>query len=129
MKKLMELRFTEQIALTIAIFSAFLQFQKLRAWQKNPDAPGLAYEVQEAITDVLAKKTLHAKEQYHAKSILISGGAAANLRLREKLPSAIAPPIHLCTDNAVYIASYAFFRGKPTDWHEVTAIPDLSVEI
>ena len=101
----------------------------MREWKKYPNDPkSFAYEVQEAITDVLVEKTKRAAEQYKAKSILISGGVAANQRLREKLPSAIAPPINLCTDNAVYIASYAYFRGKPVDWHDVTAIPDLSVE-
>jgi len=106
----------------------------LREWQKQEkhnDAyiAGLAYEVQESITDVLVAKTKHAAEKFNAKSILISGGVAANLRLREKLSEAIAPPIYLCTDNAAYIASYAYFRGKPTSWHTVTAIPDLSVEV
>lgn len=106
----------------------------LREWKKQEThsekfIQSLAYEVQEAITDVLVAKTLRASEKYKAKSILISGGVAANLRLRKKLPSAIAPPINLCTDNAVYIASYAFFRGKPVDWHELTAVPDLSVEV
>jgi N6-L-threonylcarbamoyladenine synthase len=97
-----------------------------------------AYEVQEAITDVLVFKTLNAVDIYNAKSILISGGVAANLRLREKFRSTIndqrlminfyVPPINLCTDNAAYIAAYAFFRGNPVDWHTITAIPDLSVE-
>lgn len=97
----------------------------------------LAYEVQESITDVLVKKTLHAASIHQAKSILLSGGVAANLRLREKMNSAIkqynnitmfVPPVALCTDNAVYIASYAYFRGSPTNWHDITAVPDLSVE-
>ncbi len=106
----------------------------IREWKKQElhdkaYIAGLAYEVQEAITDVLEAKTKNAAEQYGAKSILISGGVAANLRLREKLPSAIAPTINLCTDNAVYIASYAFFRGTPVDWHKITAVPDLSVEV
>lgn len=93
----------------------------------------LAFEVQEAITDVLTSKTKSAAEKYGAKSILISGGVAANLRLREKFESVFenfhCPPVNLCTDNAVYIASYAFFRGTPADWHTITAVPDLSVEI
>lgn len=25
------------------------------------------------------------------------------------------------------IACYAFFRGEPTGWHKITAIPDLPV--
>lgn len=102
----------------------------LRAWQNNPKLiHELAYEVQEAITDVLVKKTLLAADKFDAKSILLSGGVASNLRLREKLPQAIVPPVNLCTDNAVYIAAYAFFRGKAEDWRTIQAVPDLSVEV
>lgn len=99
----------------------------------------LSYEVQESITDVLVQKTLRAVKTQKAKSILISGGVAANLRLREKFQSSIhaskltvnffVPPVSLCTDNAVYIASYAYFRGTPADWHTLTAIPDMNVEV
>ncbi|MCJ7826598.1 tRNA (adenosine(37)-N6)-threonylcarbamoyltransferase complex transferase subunit TsaD [Patescibacteria group bacterium] len=100
----------------------------------------LSYEVQEAITDVLVAKTMKAAEMYDAKSIMISGGVASNERLREKfIFSTISQPPHLpiqfhcpavelCTDNAAFIGSYAYFRGKKEDWHTVTAIPDLSVE-
>lgn len=100
----------------------------------------LSFEVQEAVTDVLVKKTLLAVEKYEAKSILISGGVAANLRLREKFNLSIvafhlspvnfyAPPPLLCTDNAGYIGAFAFFRGQAADWHTLEAIPDLSVEV
>lgn len=96
-----------------------------------------AYEIQEAITDVLVAKTMKAVSMHNAQSILLSGGVAANLRLREKFHQTLNssrlalyyPPISLCTDNAVYIASYAYFRGEPVDWHAVEAQPDLSVEI
>lgn len=105
----------------------------------QPDIATLAYEVQESITDVLVKKTLRAAKEYGAVSVLISGGVAANLTLREKFLSHIhtnhphiyffVPPVWLCTDNAVYIASYAYFRGEPVDWHDITAVPDLNVEV
>ncbi len=98
----------------------------------------LSYETEDAITDVLVKKTLMAAEKHGAKSILLSGGVAANIKLREKFISHIkqsqsslsfhVPPIELCTDNAVYIASCAFFMGNPTPWQEITATPDLTVE-
>jgi N6-L-threonylcarbamoyladenine synthase len=99
-----------------------------------------AYEVQEAITEVLVTKTIKAAELHNAQSILISGGVASNLRLRKKFHSTISqsthlpiqlfcPSIEFCTDNAAYIGSYAYFRGTPTDWHEITAVPDLRVEI
>lgn len=95
----------------------------------------LSYEVQETITDVLVKKTLRAAEDYSVSSILLSGGVSANTRLREKFGilgkqyRIHAPRIGLCTDNAVYIASYAFFRGKEAPWDTITALPDLSVEV
>lgn len=95
----------------------------------------LSFEVQEAITDVLVAKTINAAEKSNATSILISGGVAANLSLRDKFMkhnssfTFYAPSVSLCTDNAVYIASYAFFRGNAVDWHSVDAVPDLSVEV
>ena len=110
----------------------------LREWQKQEKPSDMivnafAVEVQEAITDVLVKKTKMAVEKYNAKSVLISGGVAANLRLRQKFENTFenffCPPVNLCTDNAVYIASYAYFRGSPVDWHDITAVPDLSVEV
>ena len=97
-----------------------------------------AYEVQETICDILVKKTMRAIEQQHASSLLLSGGVAANIRLREKLHKALtdynanfplfAPPIALCTDNAAYIGCYAYFRGTQISWENITAIPDLEVE-
>lgn len=105
----------------------------MREWKKHNDpelASAFAYEIQESITDVLVKKTLRAVKQFSAKSILLSGGVAANQRLREKFPVVIhVPPPALCTDNAVIIASYAYFRGKPMNWRKINATPDLSVEI
>jgi N6-L-threonylcarbamoyladenine synthase len=110
-----------------------------REWNKISDideelTSAFAYEVQESITDVLVAKTIHAAQIYTAKSILLSGGVSANLRLRDKFIlhdskfSIHMPPVSLCTDNAVYIGSYAYFRGKPVDWHTITAIPNMSVE-
>lgn len=110
----------------------------MREWQKHPThdkqlISSLAYEVQESITDVLVAKTMKAADQYNASSILIGGGVSANLRLREKFQNEkitfFAPPVELCTDNAAYIGSYAFFRGEPIDWHATHATPDLSVEV
>ncbi|MEK7544195.1 MAG: tRNA (adenosine(37)-N6)-threonylcarbamoyltransferase complex transferase subunit TsaD [Patescibacteria group bacterium] len=113
--------------------------------KKNTGSPirsgmtnAFAYEIQEAITDVLVEKTIRAAKQYGAKTILLSGGVAANQRLREKFSSTIqqynnltvvVPEVRLCTDNAVMISAAAYFFHKPTDWHEITAQPDLSVEI
>lgn len=94
---------------------------------KEPDKNFLAYEVQEAVTDVLVKKTLMAAEKFKVKNILLAGGVAANKRLREKLPQALVPPFNLCTDNAAYIASAAFFNFYPVTWEKVDADPSLDI--
>ncbi len=96
-----------------------------------------AQEIQESITDVLVNKTLKAAKIYQAKSLIITGGVAANQRLREKFNSQLTthnlqlfmPPAHFCVDSAAYIAAYAYFYGTPHPWHTVEAQPDLSVEV
>jgi N6-L-threonylcarbamoyladenine synthase len=120
----------------------------VREWKKHTQQShnenstlqaAFAYEIQESITDVLVKKTLHAAVDHNVVSILISGGVAANTRLREKFISTIqqsqthiaffAPPPMYCTDNALSIGSYAYYRGNSVDWRDIEAIPDMNVEI
>lgn len=107
----------------------------LREWQKDSQhISELAYEIQEAITDVLVVKTIKAAEQNNAQTILLAGGVAANQRLRDKFKektsiNIVFPSKDLCTDNAVTIGSAAYFIGKQVDWSDVSAIPNLSVEI
>jgi N6-L-threonylcarbamoyladenine synthase len=94
-----------------------------------------AYEIQKAITDVLVTKTIRATEQYQAKSVIVSGGVAANQRLKEKFTAygsqfaVVVPRAQLCVDSATYIAAYAYYQNKPQAWEDVTAVPDLSVEV
>jgi N6-L-threonylcarbamoyladenine synthase len=84
-----------------------------------PDAPPreeIAWAFQEAVCDVLARKTAAAAERTGVASVMLAGGVAANRRLRERLIEACAPlgiPVHipppaLCTDNAAMIAAAAF---------------------
>jgi len=96
----------------------------------------LSHEVEDSITDVLVKKTIGAAGTFGARSILLSGGVSANVRLREKFEGAVGneyalsyPPVGLCTDNAVYIGAYAYFRGVTKDWESINAYPDLPVEV
>lgn len=96
----------------------------------------LAYEIQEAITDVLVEKTLRASQKYQVKSILLAGGVAANTRLREKMFSKLSilhsklyiPAPRLCTDNAAYVASCAYFNFLPKPWQKIQANPSLEIE-
>lgn len=95
----------------------------------------LAFELQEAVTDVLISKLSKAADLHSAKSLILCGGVAANKRLREKfqnlsqkqsLPHFI-PAIKLCTDNAAYIAAAAYFNQTKTVWRDLKANPALSI--
>jgi N6-L-threonylcarbamoyladenine synthase len=95
----------------------------------------MAFEIQEAITDVLVAKTFKAAEKYQVKSILIGGGVAANSRLREKFTTydqklttkLFIPDKKFCTDNAASIASTAFFNYHPIPWQKIKADPELEI--
>ena len=101
------------------------------------NVPQLAAEVQEAIVDVLVEKTLRAVRKFKPKSLLLAGGVAANSRLRDKFELAIShqsltvdfrvPPPKLCTDNAVYIAGYAYFVNSSSRWENIEANPELTI--
>lgn len=91
----------------------------------------MAYEIQEAITDVLVAKTESAVNFYLPKSVLVVGGVSANTALREKMQekfeNLFIPPIKYCTDNAAYIASCAFYNYKPVPWQKIIADPGLEI--
>ncbi len=93
----------------------------------------LAFATQDAIVDVIIKKTMKAVGKYNVKSVLISGGVAANQSLRDRFKihceklnvEFFAPSRNLCTDNAAMIASAAYFNNQPLSWKEITADPEL----
>ena len=76
----------------------------------------VAASFQQAAIDVLIKKTAKAAEEYSVKSIMLSGGVAANKALRRKLKakssklkaSFFVAPTKFNTDNAVMIAVAAY---------------------
>jgi N6-L-threonylcarbamoyladenine synthase len=107
--------------------------------QHNPDdqtIKDLARATQDAIIDVLIKKTIKAAKQYDVNAILLSGGVAANQTLRDHFSSLtthlpfklFSPEKNLCTDNAAMIAAAAYFTYKPVDWNLITANPELYFE-
>lgn len=82
------------------------------------DVPELAAAFQEAVVDVLATKTVRAAQELGVRQVVLAGGVAANLALRERLDTALTPldialrypPVAFCTDNAAMIASAGYFH-------------------
>jgi N6-L-threonylcarbamoyladenine synthase len=77
----------------------------------------IAASFQEAVVDVLVKKTLRAIKQYSPKSFLLAGGVSANRALRARLydsiPSEVSvhiPELRYCMDNAAMIAAAGVHR-------------------
>ncbi|OGY28906.1 MAG: hypothetical protein A3F33_00010 [Candidatus Woykebacteria bacterium RIFCSPHIGHO2_12_FULL_43_10] len=89
----------------------------------------LACSIEEAIVEVLVKKTVKAAKEYGTKEIALGGGVVANRRLREAMKEnwdcVHIPPPSLCTDNASVIAAAAFYNQKEIPWQEVKADPSL----
>lgn len=82
----------------------------------------IAWEFQEAVTDILTKKCLKALKQTKLKRLVVSGGVGANRRLRERLNLETAvrglsvsyPRLEFCTDNGAMIAFAGAMRLKDT---------------
>ncbi len=101
------------------------------------DVALLAASFQESIVDVLAVKTRMAAQQYQVKQVILAGGVAANLSLRERMAQELQPlgirlsypPIAFCTDNAAMIASAAFFHLNLGERHgmDLDVQPGLSL--
>ncbi|GBR51972.1 O-sialoglycoprotein endopeptidase [Neokomagataea thailandica NBRC 106555] len=82
-------------------------------------AADIAASFQRAVADVMADRTQHAIRLLpEATAIVVAGGVAANKRLRRTLEDIaaehalpfLAPPLRLCTDNAVMVGWAALER-------------------
>ncbi len=104
-------------------------------------------ETQQAIIDVLIKKTLQAAQEFKVKSIILGGGVISNEQLRIqfskkikelKIPAKLLIPAReFCPDNATMIASAAYFKyinltnkqkdGLKNNWKKIKANPNLEI--
>jgi N6-L-threonylcarbamoyladenine synthase len=86
-------------------------------------AEDLAASFQETVVEMLIRPTLAAARELNVSTIALTGGVAANSRLRSRLTEAaaeegrgvIAPSLRYCTDNAAMIAmagSWRLLRGE-----------------
>ena len=98
----------------------------------------IAASFQAAVVDVLVKKTKRAAQKIKAKTILLGGGVAANNKLRTSLQqmcdSDIPPqkllvaPKRYCTDNAVMVASLAYYKFRAGLFADLTLEPKAHSE-
>ncbi|MDI6883119.1 MAG: tRNA (adenosine(37)-N6)-threonylcarbamoyltransferase complex transferase subunit TsaD [Patescibacteria group bacterium] len=96
----------------------------------------MAKEIQQAIIDVLIKKTIRAAKNYKAKTIILGGGVVANQEFRKQLGTIIKkqlpntyylkPKTCFCTDNAAMVALAGYFnKNKKKNWKEIKANANL----
>ncbi len=95
----------------------------------------ICYALQDAIFNVLVKKTVRAAKLYKCSTILLGGGVSASNTLPEYFNSSIekeglkikviTPEKEFSTDNGAMIGTYALLNYKPQDWHNVSANPEL----
>lgn len=76
--------------------------------KQPPRVNDMAASFQQAVIDVLVKKTFRAAEEYKVKTVMLAGGVAANSELRKHFQHVPSP--ELCTDNGAMIATAAYYR-------------------
>ena len=96
----------------------------------------LAASFQRIAIETVVDKTLLAYKEFNPASVVIAGGVACNLELRELLKKQLpidivyAPP-NLCTDNGAMIACLACYQVmeklKPIDPFKININPSLSM--
>lgn len=87
---------------------------------REPRIEDVCASFQEAVVDVLVEKSVRAAVEFEVPTIFLSGGVAANSRLRDVLQSAcnqaevklFSPSLEYCTDNAAMVASCGFHRYR-----------------
>lgn len=82
----------------------------------------------DAIADVLSKKTLRAARERGIDTVVLCGGAAANLQIRERFDEKadglriVYPGLRLCTDNAAMVAGIGY-QHHIRDEHAPMSLP------
>ncbi|MFH1938052.1 MAG: tRNA (adenosine(37)-N6)-threonylcarbamoyltransferase complex transferase subunit TsaD [Patescibacteria group bacterium] len=100
----------------------------------------MAASFQQAAIDVLINKTIKAAKKYKPKTIILSGGVAANQELKKQMKEIIKkelpktqfsiPDSKLCTDNGAMIAITAYYKNKPAlfkSWVKINANANLKL--
>ena len=113
----------------------YLKEQGPEKWQ--PRQADIAASFQEAVVDMLVDPTIRAATANGAARIVLSGGVAANSRLRAKMTEIAAgegmqvfcPAPKFCTDNGAMIAltGYHWLQRGRRDAYDLNADADLTL--
>ncbi len=96
--------------------------------------PDLAASFQRTVNEILAERVARAAAETPVRTVMLGGGVAANLALREQIARRISvplrvPPPKLCIDNGAMIGAAAFYqlRYRAGDAHtQVSSIMPLA---
>jgi N6-L-threonylcarbamoyladenine synthase len=88
------------------------------------DKSNIAASFQIAVNEILARNLLRAISRYKPKAVLLSGGVAANMKLRDMIKKQVEdlglpfyyPKPKYCTDNAAMIAAAAYYHIQDKDF-------------
>jgi N6-L-threonylcarbamoyladenine synthase len=102
--------------------TAVLYLLKSKTDLSEHDRQHVAHEFENAVADVLWKKTARALEETGAQTLVIGGGVSANTNIRRVFKEKISadhshvtlriPTPNLTTDNAIMIALAGFYRAQ-----------------
>lgn len=108
-----------------------VQNQKL----SEEDINNVSAELQDAIVEVLIKKSLKAAKDLNVRNIVVTGGVSANKKLREEFSKlreckAFFPDVKFSTDNGAMIAYAGYLKSKTSDFRADFKIkPDPSLSL
>ncbi len=117
--------------------AVMMQIKKMSNEEFEKHKADIAASFQEAAVEVLAVKTIRAALSKKIRDVTISGGVAANSRLRSVMQErcdrerlrVFYPTLPLCTDNAAMIAAAGYYQYQndgPGDL-SINAVPYLKL--
>ncbi|MFW5985092.1 MAG: tRNA (adenosine(37)-N6)-threonylcarbamoyltransferase complex transferase subunit TsaD [Halanaerobiaceae bacterium] len=97
----------------------------------------IAASFQQTVIDMLTKNVVRAAREYQVKSVVLSGGVAANQEFRHQLENQVAeeglslfyPELKYCTDNAAMIGAAAYYQYLQQDFAALNINPEPGLKL